>query len=74
MLESETIISYKMGKNKKHRMRKAKENEAEDSSDDAAQGHTSHLCFIITFIIVPFYFPPGLPNINIWTNYYTGQQ
>ena len=35
VLETDSSITYKMGKSKRHRIRKAKENEAEDSSDDA---------------------------------------
>ncbi|XP_012938605.1 ubiquitin carboxyl-terminal hydrolase 45 isoform X2 [Aplysia californica] len=38
VLETDPSISYKMGKNRRHRIRKAKENDAEDSSDDGGQG------------------------------------
>lgn len=32
--EVELSISYNMGKNRKHRIRKSKENEADESSED----------------------------------------
>ncbi|XP_059175697.1 ubiquitin carboxyl-terminal hydrolase 45-like isoform X2 [Physella acuta] len=45
VLEADPSIPYKMGKNKKHRIRKTKENEADESSDDGLQNggcpHTS---------------------------------
>ncbi|CAG5136194.1 unnamed protein product, partial [Candidula unifasciata] len=34
VLEADPSIAYKMGKNRKHRIRKAKENEVEESSED----------------------------------------
>lgn len=37
VLEADPSIPYKMGKNKKHRIRKTKENEADESSDDGLQ-------------------------------------
>ena len=34
VLDAGSPHTYKMGKNRKHRIRKSKENEAEESSDD----------------------------------------
>ena len=36
VLDAGSTHTYKMGKNRKHRIRKSKENEAEESSDEGA--------------------------------------
>ena len=42
VLETDPSALYKMGKNKKHKIRKAKENDADDSSEDGIlNGKTS---------------------------------
>ena len=51
VLETGPSISYKMGKSKRHRLRKAKENEAEESSDDTVQGYLLSFCFDVLFLV-----------------------
>lgn len=41
VLEESRAQIYTMGKSKKHRIRKSKENEAEESSDEAASSNAS---------------------------------
>ena len=36
VLETEVVVRYSMGKKNKHKLRKSKENEASDSSEDVA--------------------------------------
>lgn len=45
VLDAGITHTYKMGKNRKHRIRKSKENEAEESSDEGAISEYNYILY-----------------------------